>query len=133
MEPIIYKATRSTPAVCFDAETNRLEISGESYPENAFEFYAPLIEWMKEYLAQLQTDMTLQLRLTYLNTSSTRSLLTLLDTLEDAYLAGKPVSIQWFCHQDDDRAYETAEEFKEDLTLPFEILPLDRSEEAFSE
>jgi hypothetical protein len=50
----------------------------------------------------------------------------LLDELEAAHQAGRGVVLNWYYDPDDDRAMELAEEFKEDLTLPFHIVPLQR-------
>ena len=49
MEPIIVEGTPKTPAVKFDAEAGILEIKGRSIPENAIEFYRPLVDWLEAY------------------------------------------------------------------------------------
>lgn len=51
MELLSRVASTSSPAVNFDAKTGQLTMSGESYPENTFEFYAPVIGWLKEFVA----------------------------------------------------------------------------------
>ncbi len=38
MENLIIEATKSTPAVHFDAENHVFSIKGESYPENTAKF-----------------------------------------------------------------------------------------------
>ena len=38
------------PTVVFDARTGVCEISGESYLEDAAEFYNPLIDWIDKYI-----------------------------------------------------------------------------------
>ena len=50
MDHLFISATTSSPAVSFNAETGVLQMTGESYPENTFEFYHPIIHWVKEYL-----------------------------------------------------------------------------------
>lgn len=59
-----------------------------------------------------------------MNSSSTKCLLDILDILNDAFKAGIDVSVDWFYEKDNSRALDLAEEFQEDLDLPFEILPL---------
>ena len=44
------EATSSTPRIGYEDETHTLSISGESYPENSFEFYAPVFEWLTKTL-----------------------------------------------------------------------------------
>jgi hypothetical protein len=119
-------ATLSSPHVLADPEKGLLCLSGESYPENSFEFYGPIGDWVAGFLARDARPLVLEIRLTYLNTSSIKCLIDLLDAMEEAHRAGRTVALNWFYDPDDDRAMELAEEFKEDLTLPFTIIPLTR-------
>ena len=118
------QATLSSPQVQADPDAGLLCLAGESYPENTFEFYRPINAWLSGFLARDPRPLTLEIRLSYLNTSSIKCLIDLLDDLEVAHQAGRSVALNWFYAQDDDRAMELAEEFKEDLTLPFHIVPL---------
>lgn len=116
--------TNSTPEIHLDAEKNLMEISGESYPENSFEFYAPVIKWIRDYVKEASGFVQMNINLVYLNTSSTRCLIEILDELEKAFQNGKNIKVTWFYEEGNDRAAETAEEFKEDLTIPFQIVPV---------
>ncbi|MFC5528924.1 DUF1987 domain-containing protein [Cohnella yongneupensis] len=118
------EATRSTPEIRFDPVGHRLFISGQSYPENAFAFYQPLLHWVDDYLAQLepQTEVSALLQLPYINTTSTKCLLMFLEKLEEAYGNGQNVTVRWTYDEDNESELECAEEFKEDLTLPFQIV-----------
>ena len=43
--------THKTPEIDFNLSSGKLSISGVSVPENAHEFYFPVIEWLqKKYL-----------------------------------------------------------------------------------
>lgn len=117
-------ATNSTPSVDFNADTGVLSLAGESYPENAFEFYRPLLGWVRDLLAAARGPVTAEIALSYLNTSSIKSMMDLLDLLEAAHRAGRPVAVHWRYHEDNERALEMVEEFKEEVTLPFFIVPV---------
>jgi len=121
MENLCLQPTTSTPLINLDSEHGILEISGESYPENSFEFYAPIKKWIREYLPVATARIHVNINLIYLNTSSTRCLIEILDDLDDAFKKGKDIQVTWFYDEENDRAAETAEEFKEDITLPFLI------------
>ncbi|MFC0212762.1 DUF1987 domain-containing protein [Paenibacillus chartarius] len=126
MDKWTIEATKSTPCVEFDPERKLLAISGQSYPDNAFKFYEPLLEWADTYLNDAANgELHVNLTLPYINTSSTKCFLMLLEKLEDAHNEGKRVEIAWYYNRDNDSELECAEEFKEDLTLPFRIIPLD--------
>lgn len=121
MELLSRVASISSPAVYFDPDNGQLNMSGESYPENTFEFYAPIISWLKTFIAEKDLAITLNLELAYLNTGSVKCLMDIFDLLEDAFQKGRKISVIWRYHQKNSRALETAEEFSEDLTLPFQI------------
>lgn len=112
--------TTSTPQIYFDADANILRISGESYPENSFEFYAPLFKWVKEFLAE-QPALDLEINVSYLNSSSTKCLLDLLDLLEGCHGAGARISMVWRYDKDNPRSRGLAMEFQEEVTFPFAI------------
>ncbi|MDD2841588.1 MAG: biofilm regulation phosphoprotein SiaC [Tolumonas sp.] len=121
MDHLFISATTSSPAVSFNAETGVLQITGESYPENTFEFYHPIIRWVKEYLKTTVDKVVLQLEMPYLNTGSIKCLMDIFDLLEDAHENGQNVEVIWRYHPGNPRAQDTAEEFSEDLTFPFLI------------
>lgn len=122
MESFNREESRSTPKIHFDGSTGELKIHGESYPENSYEFYKPVLEWISRFLAQSDGPVTLKCSVSYLNTGSTKSMIDILDLLEEAHLAGRDASVEWYCDPENDRALETAEEFKEEVSLPFQIL-----------
>ena len=57
-----------------------------------------------------------------MNSSSVKCILDMMTILEEAYENGKNVKIKWFYEPDNSRSLELAEDFKEDLKLPFEVL-----------
>ena len=118
--PLEIAATDTTPSVSFDAASATLSMQGESYPENAFIFFKPVLEWARAHAAA--AGMTLDLRLVYLNTSSVRCVMDLLDVLEDAHQRGRAVKVIWRYRATDSRAQQMGREFIEDLTLPHELI-----------
>lgn len=121
MELLSIQPKISSPSVSFDPATGLLQIGGESYPENSFEFYAPVIAWLKAYLSETPGPVRFRVTLAYLNTSSTKCMIDMLDELESAHLRGIPVEVEWFYDEDNERAKDTIDEFKEDFSMPFLI------------
>ncbi|GAA3407644.1 DUF1987 domain-containing protein [Paenibacillus hodogayensis] len=123
MLPYRIEGTKSSPAVDFDPIANRLFVSGQSYPENAFKFYEPILEWLSAYLAELprETETVAEFQIPYMNTSSTKCLMMVLDKLDTAYADGHSIRVRWICNPDNESEFECAEELKEDLSLPFVI------------
>lgn len=99
-------------------------MSGESYPENSFELYDQLIQWINSYLNSSKQSLTLELNLNYLNTSSIRFMIDIFDLLESAFEDGKEVLVQWMFDDRNPRSSELGAEFKEDYSFPFLILSI---------
>ena len=129
MDPLKIEATISSPSVAFDPETGDMEIGGESYPENSFEFYAPIESWLHQYLETSSRRVRMRVTLSYLNTSSTKCMIDLLDELEAAHSRGIEVTVEWYYDPDNERARDNIEEFREDYTMPFHIKPAGGSHE----
>ncbi len=125
MEHLEIPQTSSTPQIVFTTETCTLVIAGESYPENSFLFYGPVLAWVKQYLKENE-NLTLDITITYMNSSSTKCMLDLLDILEDAAGRGARVGIVWRHDPENPRSLELAEEFCEEVTFAFEIVAVSK-------
>ncbi|MDF1874522.1 DUF1987 domain-containing protein [Sulfurimonas sp. SAG-AH-194-I05] len=118
MENLKIEATKYTPEIDFDVVNGALNITGKSYPENTFEYYKPIVEWIKEYMTVIDNDrkITVNLDLEYLNSSSLKAYFDLFDILEASHNNGKNILINWIFDEENDIAEETGEDFIEDFT-----------------
>lgn len=124
MDKLLIEQTSSTPAVLADEATGRLEMHGDSYPENSFDFFQPILDWIEAYLGEGKRPLQLELELVYLNTSSIRAMMDIFDLLDVAHRdRGVPVSVRWRYDAGNERVGDLAREFAEDWTFPFEVLP----------
>ena len=125
MEKLCIECTKSTPRVILDPDKNSITLQGQSYPENAFKFYEPILQWVDEYLAQLDTTavVTIDFHFPYINTSSSKCLMMLLEKFDEAYHQGKKLTLNWFYQEGNENELDCAEEFKDDLDLPFHLIP----------
>ena len=84
-DPLNIESTSRTPAVEFDFANNHLRIAGESYPEDVTEFFKPVFNALDAYLGSLaQGRCRFDFELIYLNSSSAKAVMMLMDKLEDA-------------------------------------------------
>jgi hypothetical protein len=112
--------TAATPEIKWDAPNGVLSISGESYPENSFDFFAPVLQWLSMSLATLQA-LRVEVSVSYMNSSSIKCMLDIFDALGDAHAAGKKVEVVWNYETDNPRALDLAEEFRSEVTFPFRV------------
>jgi len=122
MNDLNLPGTQSTPSIFTDARAGLLKMGGDSYPENSFELFGPVLEWVEAYLQQSSAPLRLELELLYLNTSSIKAVMEIFDLLEAAHAEGRDVSVEWYYDRRNERVGELAEEFKEDCTFPFAVI-----------
>ncbi len=117
MQNLDLPATARTPAVIFDFGQNHLRLTGESYPEDVTEFYNPVFAALDAYLAKLgKGSCRFEFELIYLNSSSAKAVMMLMDKLDSAAAGGASVHVFWYYDKEDDTMQELGEEFGEDLT-----------------
>ncbi|MBB3191504.1 biofilm regulation phosphoprotein SiaC [Halomonas cerina] len=117
----------STPAIQSDWQAGRLSLQGDSYPENSYELFSRVIDWVEAFLERESRPLELSLELVYLNTSSVKAMMDIFDLLEDAHREDRKVGVVWHYDPRNERIAELAEEFREDCTFSFVIRPLEVS------
>lgn len=125
MKSLNITGSQSTPTILCNPDNGVMTMQGDSYPENSFEFFGEVIEWVEQFLQRSTLPLQLELHLVYMNTSSVKAMMDIFDLLEAAFEGGREVSVRWFYDPDNERVVELAEEFKEDCSFPFDILPHD--------
>jgi len=122
MKQLSIPGTQSTPAIEADWDSGVLSMQGDSYPENSYELFQQVFDWVSRFLAEENRPLTLELALLYLNTSSIKAMMDIFDLLEEAHGEGKAVAVNWRYDRRNERVAELAEEFKEDCSFPFAIV-----------
>jgi hypothetical protein len=112
------------PVVDFNYETGICEIKGESYMEETYKFYEPIINWLQDYVFD-QKPIVLNIKLTYFNTSTSRFLLKMMDILRRYREAGGKVEINWYYKKEDPDIISEINDFKEDSGVDINILVMD--------
>ncbi|MBC7126135.1 MAG: DUF1987 domain-containing protein [Bacteroidales bacterium] len=91
-----------SPMVLADGESGYFEVNGKSLPEDAVEFYRPLEKYIQEYVKSPKQKTTFNLKLEYLNTSSSKKLLDIIGYFEGLPSQGYQVELNWY-HRDEDQ------------------------------
>ena len=121
MDKFIIRATKTTPALNFDPAIGVLTISGESYPENSADFYAPVFAWLNKYI-ESKGSFVFHFKMVYFNTSSSKAILDIIDLLENYYKNNGQVELIWHYEEDDEDIMESGMEFTENLKMPSKIV-----------
>jgi len=114
-----------TPGIVLDAKKGIFEMSGKACPEDAIEFYSPIIEWLENYRSEPNPQTIFVFKLSYYNTASSKILLTIMQQLELIKKSGADVKIKWYYYEDDEELQIAGEEFAEMIEVPFELIEME--------
>lgn len=125
MESLIIENTNKTPKVFFNALNGKMELTGRSIPENSFQFYEPLLQWIDEYVKSPHEQTCFTFKLDYFNTSSSMYILGILKKLEKMYVEGKNVRVLWYYDAEDEDMLQTGEDLRQIVKIPIEMTELE--------
>jgi len=112
------ESTQDSPAIQFDYSTGNFIISERSYPEDAFEFYLPVLKWIEEYITCPQKQTTVTFDFEYFNTQSGKQIFKIMLLLEELS-KNSDVKIIWKYNSSDIEMYAQGEIFSKIITVPF--------------
>ena len=121
MSALIVDATSETPRVHLDPDNNLFEISNKSLPEDADEFYQPVINWLENYKLKPNTKTNFSFKLDYFNTASARYIARMIKILDNMAKKNE-VKIFWYYREIDEDMLSMGEEYFEMTDLEFELV-----------
>lgn len=124
MKSLTIEGTPKTPRILSDIDLGLIEIRGRSNPENASEFYRPLIDWVDEYIKNPMDLTTVNIELEHFNTTSSKCILNILKKLESSQDSARNVIVNWYYEKDDKDDLETGEYIKKMTELHFNFLEI---------
>lgn len=130
MESLYIEPTEFTPLVKFNPADFEFEIGGFSRPENVSGFYNPVLEYLDEFEKNVldgpffKGGSTLKLifKLKYFNSSSSKFLLDILNTIIEYEDKGLKINILWYYDEGDDTILEAGEDLSDIADIPFQYI-----------
>ena len=122
MEPLSIKGTSKNPAIKLDQIKGLFEIKGRSTPNNALDFYKPLMNWIDEYVENPGNSTTLDVHFEHFNTSSSKFLLEIFKKLEALHKGSHNVEVNWYYDHGDENILTAGEDYKFLISIPFNLI-----------
>jgi len=114
MNNINLEPNKDTPRVLLDNDNGLIEFEGNSYPGDAYEFYTPLLAWLKEYFdGNAQESTTVNIKLGYFNSATSQILYDMLDLLKDAM--SNSLIVNWHYNSENEDSFEDYEDMAEEF------------------
>lgn len=120
METLIVKATKTNPYICFDPSNKKYEISGQSFPENPYDAFDPIFNWLNKNISKLDHTMKINIQADYFNSASNRLLLKMFRILGVQIQAGKQIKVVW--KYEDEEIQNDGVIFSRLVNIPFEFV-----------
>ena len=121
LKPFKLAATKETPDVVLDADANKFEISGRSFPLNAKGFYLPILEWLDSYAENPNSKTDFIFKLEYFNTPSSKSISDILKKMKEIKDGGNDVTVHWYYEEDDIDILDLGHVFARTVGMDFEF------------
>jgi hypothetical protein len=114
--------TKKTPLVEMDFDNGYFIFKGRSIPKYASSFYYPVMEKIERYLTQPKETTYAIFFFEYLDSSSSRLILSILQRLKKVMEKGYNLQIEWHYLEDDEDIMETGETYEELTGMEFDFV-----------
>jgi len=115
-----------TPEVIMDADKGIMRISGRAIPEDAESFWAPVLKWFYAYAAIPAETTQFTFHFEYVNITSAKRVLFLLNKMNEMNEAGHSIEVEWLYSTDDGDMQEVGKDFSTMVEFPFQIKEVGR-------
>ena len=123
MDNLILNETKNTPYV-FCEERGNVIIEGRSFPDNPFEFFEPIISWIKLFNGD---SMNIHIKLEYFNTSTCKHLLALLQVVAKK-MKSKELAVSWYYEEEDEDVLEIGQHYSRAIRSQFTYIEFKQGE-----
>jgi len=120
MEELLREKTEDTPYVEL-LPSGKITFKERSLPEDSNSFFAPIFDWVSEYVKNPQEETEIIFQLEYFNSASARKFVKILIEFEPLFDNGKNVKVIWLYKQGDIVIRDRGIEISKVISLPFEV------------
>lgn len=114
--------TATSPEIELDLEQGTIDIIGRSLPANSELFYDRVYRWLEEYLKEPREQTTVNMRMDYLDTSSSKHFYNIFDRLSTVKERGKAVQVNWHYEIGDEEMAETGKDYQSLFPMEFNFI-----------
>ena len=121
MEELKISPTKNTPEILLNPD-GTIRVRGRSIHENVTDFFAPVEDWITQYIIDPADLTCVDLNLEYCNSASAKVLIHMLQKITYVSLKNKKFVFNWYYEDGDDDILERGEYFSSVLDVPFNFI-----------
>lgn len=118
MKDLIIEPTRKTPELHFKSN-GELFMSGISLPQNVIDFFMPVFSWLEQLKDSAPPRIVFTIDLVYLDTSSTKAILSMLKLLKRMVPGEDQLEVVWRYEHGDMDMLDQGEVLQRTTKIPF--------------
>lgn len=120
MENLVISYKKRSPQIDFNSN-GELSILGNCFPEDPKGFFEPILAWIGEFKTSHKGEVSLTVDLNYVNTSSIKILLELIQTITTNFKS--KAKINWIYEIEDEDMLEVGEDLEKVSEFKFNFQP----------
>ena len=122
LQSLEINCTKDTPDIIGDVLSGELIISGNIIKSSALEVFAPINEWVDNYLNSNTNKLKIILDIELFSTSASLFITDLIIRMNKSYTQGKLIEFYWHYPVDDEFLCEDGEDFQDLAKFPFSLV-----------
>jgi len=119
---ITIEPSEDTPTIILDPNKPEIILRGSSFPEDAIQFYAPVINWLNDNEEIFNKTIVCEFNYSILSSASNKMVFEILLKLEKLKEKGKDVHVKWMYAGYDEDMYDEGRGSKESMNLKFDLI-----------
>ncbi|HNW56829.1 MAG TPA: DUF1987 domain-containing protein [Bacteroidales bacterium] len=123
MDELRISPTKNTPEIILRSE-GMIRIKGRSIHENVTEFFAPVEDWITQYIMSPAEVTCVDINLEYFNSASAKVFIHMFQKVTYVALKHKKFIFNWYYEEGDDDILERGEYFSSILDVPFNFIKM---------
>ncbi|HRH69126.1 MAG: DUF1987 domain-containing protein [Flavobacteriales bacterium] len=117
--------TETSPQIDLDVDNGVMEFIGRSLPHNSEQFYSRVYGWLEDYLRNSKEETTVNMKLDYLDTSSSKHFYNIFSRLDAVTKRGQHVKVNWHYETGDEEMAETGKDYQSLFKLDFAFIEVE--------
>jgi hypothetical protein len=123
MEELRILQTKNTPEIILKPD-GTIKIRGRSIHENVTEFFAPVEQWITDYIGHPAEVTCVDMYLEYFNSASAKIFIHIMQKITYVTFKHQKFIFNWFYDDGDDDILERGEYFASILDVPFNFIKI---------
>lgn len=122
IQHIIIEKTSNTPYFELNEASGYIKLEGRAIPENPADFFDPVVSAIDKYFQHPQSKTRFDMNLEYINSGSSKFLLSIFRDLQKYGTKGNDLLVNWYYEEDDEDLYSLGEHYKETIKLKINLI-----------